>query len=242
MRLAGRLHKSMPGGERYKYASSVPHCFRPLGNIFMKYKKSQSHYQKCLKHPVSGQISIAHVTTKGHVDIPGLGCPLAPSLIGCELALPLPSIAWESSPQGPELAGCSTWDSGHCNLPGQHSSADPGGTSMYEPALRAWEQENWPHPLPGECRGAGPSSVSCEQGRTNPTHCQLPQAGEGDNWSIQGPLRPRSRTCSWPKPTSSPSKNWWILRRGQSCKCKATGSPWHRVTAGYSRRILVRLY
>lgn len=42
------------------------------------------------------------------------------------------------------LKDCNTWEVGSNNIPLQPTKADPAGSDVGEPALRAWEQESWP--------------------------------------------------------------------------------------------------
>ena len=102
-----------------------------------------------------------------------------------ELAPALTWVLWKAGPGSlrsgeltlPPPAVCSTWESGSCTLPGQHSRADSGG--------RAWV--GWP--------------LGCECGRAGPATC-LPcrDKNKGELWPHPRPplLATYSRQESWP--------------------------------------------
>lgn len=89
-------------------------------------------------------MSVGHVTTKDHVDVPGLGYCL-----GCaELAPPITSCATQEL--APPLPSSSTWESGNHMVPVKHSRADPGGG--------VWE--SWLCPSPWQPSTYGYGSMS----------------------------------------------------------------------------------
>lgn len=57
----------------------------------------------------------------------------------------------------------------------------------------------------------------------------------------QLPLKPRSMALSWPTPTSTTFINCWSMSRSQSCRTKATGSPWHWPATRYPKRVPVSI-
>lgn len=69
-------------------------------------------------------------------------CPLPPGI--SKSASPWVMTVGELAPS---LPCCSTWESGPCTLPRQHSGACPDGVGVDEPAKRAREHESWLCPL-----------------------------------------------------------------------------------------------
>jgi hypothetical protein len=66
---------------------------------------------------------------------------------GLYIAGPVPYWMWCSGELAPSLASGSTWENELCTSPGQHSTADPGGRGVGEPALRVRVQGSWPSHL-----------------------------------------------------------------------------------------------
>lgn len=51
----------------------------------------------------------------------------------------------------------------------------------------------------------------------------------------------RSKALSWVTPISISSMTCWSKQKGQSCRSKAAGSPWDRVTTRHPRGVQVRI-
>lgn len=75
-------------------------------------------------------MSLAHITTRDHVDIPDLGSHLGPCRCSRVVQnFPFPLLAdavWRAG------LSDSTWESGLCTLQGQHRGAGPAGRGTDE--------------------------------------------------------------------------------------------------------------
>jgi hypothetical protein len=98
--------------------------------------------------------------------------------------------------------------------------------STEELALLAWVRVSLPQGL--ECWLCPLASCSSEW--ASPV-----SMGELMGWPAQLPFRANSEPFSWPSPISTPFMNCCYMLRSQSCRSKATGSPWHKATSGYPR-------
>lgn len=82
-------------------------------------------------------MSLAHVTTKDHGDIPRLGRPLG--LCRHENAMPswiCLSLAMDSGEMFPPLTSCNIQETWFCTSPEQHGRSDSGKGGMGKQALR----------------------------------------------------------------------------------------------------------
>jgi hypothetical protein len=174
-----------------------------------------------MQHPVL--LSIAHVTTKGHADVPGLGCYLEPCW--CLRA----EQSWPHLSPAPALRGS-------VSVPHLGSSVE------LSQLAKARVSQPWGH----ESRKASPvpcwlwhlGELARDMLESCPWRCVCGRAGRLTNSAtIQAKILDFELTT----PASTTFINWWNMWRGLSCRSKAAGSPWHMATTGYLRGVLVRI-
>lgn len=87
-----------------------------------------------------------------------------------------------------------------------------------------WYMLHWARLLPGQGWRASP--VGEEEGKLV-------------DWPILLQCKTSSRAVGWPTPTSTKTMNFWTLWKSLAGTWKDVGSPWHKITTGYTRRVEV---